>query len=244
MSELRLDGEPAPGRSARLFVALSVVVTVVLYVVPYGEYIGYPLILISTLAHEMGHGVAGWLVGGSFHSIVIYPDASGMASVSSSGARIAQAIVSAGGLVGPPIVAAVLFVVSAREKIARVALGAIAVFLVFAFVVVVRNPFGWVFVGLVAVAAGVIAWKGSARLAQLVNVFIAVQLTLSVYSRGDYLFTEVANTAQGEAPSDVANMADALFLPYWFWGGVCALFSVLVLIGGMWLFWRATRSER
>ena len=69
MGELRLEGDPAPGQRARLFVGLAVVVTVVLYVVPYGEYIGYPLVLMSTLAHEMGHGVAGWLVGGSFHSL-------------------------------------------------------------------------------------------------------------------------------------------------------------------------------
>lgn len=243
MGELRLQDDPAPGQSARLFVGLAVVITAVLYVVPYGQYIGYPLILISTLAHEMGHGIAGVLVGGEFHSLKVFADASGVASVSTGGGRVASAVVSAGGLVGPPVVAALLFLVSARQKLARFALGGIAVFLVAAFVLVVRNPFGWVFVGLVAVAAGIIAWKGSARLAQLVAVFIAVQLALSVYSRGDYLFTEVANTAQGEAPSDVANMADALFLPYWFWGGVCALFSILVLLGGVWQFWRSTRSD-
>ncbi len=243
MSDLMLQGEPAPGQRARLFVALAVVITIVLYVIPYGHYIGYPLVLLSTLAHEMGHGVAGWLVGGGFHALQIFPDGSGVASVSTGGGRVASAVVAAGGLVGPPVVAALLFLVSARQKVARFALGAIAVFLVFTFVAVVRNPFGWVFVGLVAVVAGAVAWKGSARLAQLVNVFIAVQLSLSVYSRGDYLFTEVASTAQGDAPSDVANMADALFLPYWFWGGVCALFSIVVLAGGVWMFWRATRSR-
>jgi hypothetical protein len=220
-----------------------VVLTLLLYLVPYGDTIAYPLLLISTLAHELGHGVAGVLVGGEFHSLKIFPDASGMASISFGGGRIASAVVAAGGLVGPPVVAALLFMVSVRPKVARFALAGIAMLLVAILLLLVRNPFGWVFVGLVAALAGLIAWKASARVAQLVVVFIAVQLALSVYSRGDYLFTDVARTAQGPAPSDVAQMADALFLPYWFWGGVCALLSVLVLAGGTWLFWRATRAS-
>ena len=40
MGDLRLDGEPAPGQRARLFVGLAVVITIVIYVVPYGELIG------------------------------------------------------------------------------------------------------------------------------------------------------------------------------------------------------------
>ena len=60
-------------------------------------------------------------------------------------------------------------------------------------------------------------------------VFIGVQLGLSVFTRADYLFTQQAGPG---SPSDVANMASALFLPYWFWGIVCGLFSVAVLLWG------------
>jgi membrane-associated phospholipid phosphatase len=73
-------------------------------------------------------------------------------------------------------------------------------------------------------------------------VFLAVQLSLSVFSRGDYLFSEVARTGSGDFPSDVANMADALFLPYWFWGATCGAFSVAVLVVGLWAFLRSARS--
>jgi hypothetical protein len=61
---------------------------------------------------------------------------------------------------------------------------------------------------------------------------------LSVFSRGDYLFTDVARTQNGAMPSDVANMANALFLPYWFWGAACGLFSVAMLALGAWFFLR------
>ena len=65
---------------------------------------------------------------------------------------------------------------------------------------------------------------------------MAVQLSLSVFSRADYLFTETA----GAGPSDVAQMADALFLPYWFWGIVCGAISGLVLLSGIRTFSRST----
>ena len=59
---------------------------------------------------------------------------------------------------------------------------------------------------------------------------VAVQLALSVFSRADYLFTRVAQTATGPMPSDVARIAEALWLPYWFWGVCCGLLSALVLL--------------
>ena len=81
-----------------------------------------------------------------------------------------------------------------------------------------------------------LAIKSTARVAQAVLAFMAVQLSLSVFSRGDYLFTETAGTG----PSDVAQMAAALFLPYWFWGVVCGTISVLVLLSGIRTFSRLT----
>ena len=112
--------------------------------------------------------------------------------------------------------------------------------LVCALILVMRNLFGWVFVGSVA---GICLWaglRGSAQTAQLTVVFIGVQLALSVFSRSDYLFTSVAQTALGPQPSDVAHMAEALFLPYWVWGLLCGALSVGVLGLGIHLFLRDT----
>ena len=62
---------------------------------------------------------------------------------------------------------------------------------------------------------------------------LAITLLTAVFSRGDYLFTDTAQTAQGAAPSDVGQIANNLFLPYWFWGGLIAALSVLILILGI-----------
>ena len=167
----------------------------------------YPLLLLSTLAHEMGHGIAAVLVGGEFQSFVLYADASDMASIVVGG-RLAGAWVSAGGLLGPSVAAGVLFILGTRARIARCGLLGVAAALVLACVLVVRNLFGILFVMVVAAAAGGIALRASAPVAQIASVFIGTQLALSVFSRRDYLFAAVAKTANGEMPSDVALIAD------------------------------------
>ena len=69
----------------------SIVVTVLLYyIVPYGRTIAYPLILLSTMAHELGHGVAAILVGASFERFVMHADGSGVAMWSGNVGRFAR----------------------------------------------------------------------------------------------------------------------------------------------------------
>src|SRR5690242_18611415 len=87
-------------RVVRWLFLLSVGITAALYALPGLRFIAYPLLLLSTLAHEMGHGVAALFVGGTFESFVLYADGSGVAHTSGVGSRLGSAIVCAGGLVG------------------------------------------------------------------------------------------------------------------------------------------------
>src|SRR3954470_12267104 len=89
-----LEASPASGPRATRALVIAVVATVILYVIPYGHVLGYPLVLLSTIAHEMGHGIAGVLVGGHFQSFVVGADASGSASISGYDGRFARAFVS------------------------------------------------------------------------------------------------------------------------------------------------------
>ena len=61
-------------RRARAALFMSVVGTIALYWLPMGQTLAYPLVLLSTLAHELGHGIAALLVGGGFESFVLYAD--------------------------------------------------------------------------------------------------------------------------------------------------------------------------
>jgi len=216
---------------------VAVAVTLALSIVPYGHYVAYPLVLLSTYAHEMGHGLTALLVGGEFTAFVMAPDGSGLAYLRVPDSRLARAATSAGGLIGPALLAAVFFGLARRSKTAHVGLLAFGVATLVAFVLVVRSPFGWIFVGSLGAVCVYLGLESTARVAQAVLAFLAVQLSLSVFSRGDYLFTETA----GAGPSDVAQMAQALFLPYWFWGFVCAAISGLILLFGVRTFLGSTR---
>lgn len=227
---------------ARSVFAISVVVTIALYTIPQARPVAYPLILLSTLAHELGHGLTALAVGGNFQKLQMWADGSGVAHWGGSGGRIQLALVAAGGLVGPAIASAICLLLGAKAKGARACLAALGIAMIAVTVIFVRNPFGLAFVGGIGLIALAIAIRAPVAVAQGVLVFAAVQLALAVFSRADYLFTPVAQTGDGAMPSDVAHIADALFLPYWFWGGVCAAISIAALVGGMTGFLRATKT--
>jgi Peptidase M50B-like len=209
----------------------------VLYIVPFGRTIAWPLVLISTLAHELGHGLMAALLGGKFHALRIYSDASGAALWSGAFGRVAVATVAAAGLIGPAIAAYVLLAVGRQPRRARTSLGILGVSLFVIALLVVRNPFGLAFTLLLGSVLVLVALRFPGA-SQSVVILLAVQLALSVFSRSDYLFTRTALTTVGPRPSDVAVMAQALFLPYWFWGAACGLLSVAILWLGVKAFFR------
>ncbi len=178
----------------------------------------------------MGHGVAAWIVGGEFRELHIMKDTSGYAITATHG-DFANAMVLGGGLIGPAVGAAVSFVMARRATTARVCLVLIGAILAIMEIVVVRNGFGLVFIGILAAVCLGVGLKASAEAAQLVLMIFAVQLALSVFSRSDYLFVQNA----GDKPSDVQQMSNVLGLPYWFWGLACGAISLIVVTAGAWL---------
>lgn len=231
---------PVPA-SAKKLLFLSVGVTLALYAIPFGRFLAYPLLLLSTLVHELGHGVSATLTGGTFDSFHMFWNGSGVAHWLPGPSTSARdvALIAAGGLVGPAVLAAICFGVARWQRPARAAFGVLAALFLLAEVLVVRNAFGVVFVAAVIAACGWIAARGTPELARTGLVFLGAQLAVSVFSRGDYLFMDKAHTSDGVMPSDVAIMSKAIGMPYWFWGFVCGAFSVMVLaLGGFLLLWK------
>jgi len=217
-------------RPATLMIA-SLIVTAALYTIPYVRVLAWPLVLLSTLAHELGHGLAAAVLGGRFEALRMYPDASGVATWSGPLGRIGVATVAGAGLIGPALAAFCMLAFGRTPRGARMMLGCVGTGLVVVALLVARNPFGFVFILLLAGTLIAVATR-SDRLAQMTVVLIAVQLALAVFSRSDYLFTRTAITSAGPAPSDVTVMASALFLPYWFWGILCGALSLALLAAG------------
>ena len=233
MAALPTAGAPRVGPTGRRALLAAVVVTVALYAIPGGQIAALPLLWIATLAHELGHAAATTAVGGEVDAVQVFFDGSGLTSGTAPVGRVRSAIVSAGGLVGPAVLAALLFGLGGRSRHARVAAGGLGAALLLTLPFALRGTLAVLVGAGVAAVLLLAALRAPPALTQVLLVFLAVQLSLSVFSSSDYLFTDTAVTAAGPQPSDSAQIAAALVGPYWLWGAVCGLLSILVLCVGI-----------
>ncbi len=253
MNETERSASAAPhgiasSKSARVALWTGAAVSLGLSLIPFGDTIGYPLVLISTVAHELGHGITALFLGGTLEQIVVYRTAGGVTNYSIvPGWRVA--IVAAGGLIGPSVTAALCF------RFARTPFGAKAIACFFALVLVwvvlfvgASNPhavstidrwFAPAFMSLLAVFLVGLVLRGNETFCQFAVIFLAIQLAVSVFTRADYLFTRSVNGRPNSA-SDVEQIAQQLFLPYWFWGIVCGGLSIAILAYGLSPYWGRT----
>lgn len=226
--------------------AASVAITLAMFLIPSPEntwWLLAPFRWLHIYVHEFGHGIAALLVGGEFDKFEMYTY-SGLAYTRTSGS-LAAAFVCAGGLCGPAVVGGAFLATGRNPRWARYALGAFGVFMAISLVLWTRTPFGWGFGAAVAALSLAVAIRAKPALAQGFLVFIGVQLALSVYTGGGYLFTQYVQIQNGHrGPSDTQAMADALGMPFWFWGTVCGAFSAIVLLGGFWLYIKPDRAAR
>jgi hypothetical protein len=236
----------SPRRQAAIVLVGSVAITLAMFLIPSPQntwWLLAPFRWLHIYVHEFGHGIAALLAGGEFAKFEMYTY-SGLAYTRTSG-DLAVAFVCAGGLCGPAVVGGAFLAVGRHARWARYALGAFGAFMAISLILWTRTPFGWGFGATVAALSLVIAVKAGPSLAQMVTVFIGVQLALSVYAGGGYLFTQYVEIQNGHrGPSDTQAMSDALGMPYWFWGIVCGGFSAVVLLGGLWLYVKPGRKPR
>ncbi len=236
--ESHLTTSLRPDTVARKVLLVSAAVTLALYMIPFGQYLARPLLLLSTLAHELGHGLTALMLGGRFQRLEMWASGAGAAHLDLAGfGRLRQGLVLAGGLVGPSVAAALCFTLGRTGQGARWCLIGVGLLLVAVEILVMRNLFGFLFAGVVAAGCLLAGARCSPEVAQWVVLFLGVELALSVFSRADYLFKRTAVNPSGVYPSDVMQMQWALFLPYWLWGLVCGAFAVLVLLYGFRTAW-------
>ncbi len=228
----------------RTLLLLSIVAIVAIWQLPYGWQILYPLTLLATFAHEMGHGLTAMLVGAQFDQLLLNADGSGVAVWHGNPGRLATALVAAGGLVGPSIAGIGLLLVARSQRFAGAVLVMLALLLMVSVVVWVRNAFGVVFLLSAAAVLALAAMVLPATMARFVLHLMAATLCLSWFTDLNYMFSAQATVNGMVRPSDSAVIAHALWLPYWFWGGVVACFSLVVAALGITFVSRDTGQKR
>ena len=97
-----------------LWLLLAAFVTVALWQMPFGNFVLYPFTILATWFHEMGHGLTAIALGGRFEKLMIFSSGSELAY---HGGHLAlgsfgRALVSAGGLMGPPVAGMTLLLAS------------------------------------------------------------------------------------------------------------------------------------
>jgi hypothetical protein len=102
----------------------------------------------------------------------------------------------------------------------------------------VRSPFGLLFLPAMGLGILAVARWASPWLRGFALQFLGVQACVSTYHQLDYLFVESAVINGRLVLSDSSQIAQNLFLPYWFWGGVMAVFSLVLLITSLQLAFR------
>lgn len=226
-----LNQEPPPEleRMGLNWLIGAAIATIVLWQFPAGDYILYPFTILATWFHEMGHGLMALMLGGNFQKLQIFSNGSGVAtySISSSWGSIGPALVAAAGPMGPPIAGAVLILASRSFKTASLSLKILGGFLLFSTLVWVRSWFGLIAVPLLGLIILAIAIKTPRWVQGFAIQFLGVQACVSTYHQLNYLFSYSAGSL---GLSDTAQMERYLFLPYWFWGGLMAIASLVILV--------------
>ncbi|WP_017318800.1 M50 family metallopeptidase [Mastigocladopsis repens] len=237
MSNVGKDFEPLLTREAPrtveqmglTWLIAAAIATIVLWQVPVGNYILYPFTILATWFHEMGHGLMALLLGGQFRKLEIFGNGSGVASyaISLSLRPIGPALVAAAGPMGPPIAGAALILASRSFKAASVSLKILAGFLLVSTIIWVRSLFGIVAIPLLGLIILGIALKAPRWVQGFAVQFLGVQACVSTYHQLDYLFSDGAGPL---GLSDTAQIQQQLLLPYWFWGGLMAVASLVILV--------------
>jgi hypothetical protein len=220
--------------------AVALLVSLLLWNLPFGGVLLYPFKLFATWLHELSHGLTMILTGAGFDHIVIYRDTSGLAYAYTSVGSFGTAIIAAAGYMGTPLWGAALLVVTPNANASRRAMLVLAGLLVGTTILVIApspsgDPFGqW---ATPAMGAG-IALCGLIvpdRWRVLVAHFIAVQACVNALLDIRVLLRP-SQVVDGKSAgmSDAHNMALNTFgttatWAVWTWAIIWLVWSLAVL---------------
>lgn len=160
--------------------AIALLVSLLLWNLPFGGYAMYPFKLLATWLHELSHGLMMLLTGAGFDHVVIYRDTSGLAYARSSVGPIGSGLIAAAGYMGTSLWGAVLLVTSRDPRSARRALLVLASLLAGSAIALIApdstgDMFGPYAVAAMGVVVAICALALPGRWRVLVAHFVAAQ---------------------------------------------------------------------
>jgi hypothetical protein len=223
-------------RPQALTLLIAATLSVLLWFIPYAEFLSYPFRIFVTFIHEGGHAIAALLTGNSVASMAIAPNASGE-TYTTQGGLISQFLISSAGYLGAMAFGALLLLLIRKAIAARIVLLSCGI-LIFALTMIFGLikpifsmsawsgiPFTLLAGTAISVGLVLIAKYASLRVATFFVSFLAVQCVLNAL----FDLKTVFFLSGSAVPTDAANMATATGIPAIFWTVIWIAFALGIL---------------
>ena len=244
---LRLSQDARP-QAMTLLIAATI--SVVLWFIPFAEFLTYPFRIFVTFIHEGGHALAALVTGNSVASLSVATNASGE-TYTTQGGLISQVFISSAGYLGAMAFGGLLLVLIRKAVAARIVLLSCGIF-VFALTMIyglfkpIFSMTAWsgipftLFAGLF-ISAGLIliARFATAKVATFFVSFLAVQCVLNALTDLKTVFF-LSSPFGPTVPTDAVNMANATGIPAIFW----TIMWISVALGILWFVMRCYVASR
>lgn len=206
---------------------IATALSVLLWFIPYLEFLTYPFRIFVTFIHEGGHAIAALLTGNSVASLSVAMNASGE-TYTTYGGIISQTFIASAGYLGSMAFGALLLILIRRAVAARYVLLGCAIFIftltmIYGLIKPIFSISSWSGIPFtllagtsIAVGLFLIARFASARVAAFFTSFLAVQCVLNALFDLKTVF--FLSTPFGpRVPTDAMNMARATGVPEILW---------------------------
>ena len=215
-------------------IVFALIISLLLWQLPFGGLVLYPFKLLATWIHEMSHGVVMLLCGTGFESLDIYRDTSGIAHASRGATTLGRALIASAGYLGASLLGAGLLVLAHRGRGARVAMAGLGAAMAISALIWVQNRFGlvvtWTGAGVLLALALVLSEKW----ASWALSFIAAQACINAVLDIRVLFrSQLVINGEAVGQSDAHRMAESSFASPTFWAAAWLLWSFIAFYVGL-----------
>ena len=221
---LRLSQDARP-QAMTLLIAATI--SVLLWFIPFAEFLTYPFRIFVTFIHEGGHALAALITGNSVASLSVAMNASGE-TYTTHGGLVSQFFISSAGYLGSMAFGALLLVLIRKSIAARLVLLGCAIFIftltmiyglikpIFSMNAWSGIPFTLLAGTAISISLVLIAKFATARVAAFFTSFLAVQCVLNALFDLKTVFF-LSSPFGPTVPTDAVNMAHATGIPPMFW---------------------------
>jgi len=229
---------------------MAATISVVLWFIPFAEFLTYPFRIFVTFIHEGGHALAALLTGNSVASLSVSMNTSGE-TYTTHGGLLSQVFISSAGYLGSMAFGALLLILIRKTVAARIVLLACAIY-VFGLTMIfgLIKPLFWMnawsgipftlLAGIfISVGLVLIARFASARVATFFLSLLAVQCVLNALFDLKTVLQLSSSFGQPVA-TDAVNMAHVTGIPAIFW----SVAWIALALGILWFAMRLYVARR